>query len=54
MMTVTYNKQMVSPCLKYNNNVITDKTEVVNILADNYEHISSGATYSQNFRKQNI
>ena len=39
MMTGKY-IQFVSPCLKYNNNIITGKTDFANILADYYKNIS--------------
>ena len=45
-------KQRSTPCIKSNNIIITDNIEVANKLADQYEHISSGANYSHNFIQQ--
>ena len=50
-MTEKY-KQRITPCIKSNNNIDTDSSEVANKLADQYEDISSSANYSHNFIQQ--
>ena len=45
-----------SPCLLVDGEYMTDPAAVANKLADHYDHVSSGSTYSQRFqtRKSNI
>ena len=45
-------KQRSSLCLAHNNNIIIAAGEIADIQADQYETISSGASYTDRFNRQ--